>query len=543
MNTPEIALDRLATKATQLFSLPAVAMKVLELTDNPQVDTHALKQCIENDPALTAKILRVVNSSLFGLSREVSDLNQALALLGIKPLKMLVLGFSLPPALFARVEGSVLQHYWRHTLTKAVAGREISERLWQVPGDDAFVAGLLQDLGELLLIQELGEPYCKLLRKVEAGHFDLTTVEFETMGFDHTALSARILSRWGLPSALVESISWGEGLRPSDLPSGARSPAQQILHLAELLAGFLADGRPEALAELLIVARHYREFSDEQLENLVESLEEKVVQLADVLSLELPDGLNYTDVLLRAYRQLAAVAESAATRMPQDDEEPAPAEQLVLDELRDLTDAVMHISLPTSPQNAPPAAPAETTVRPCAHDAACATAIRPAAVSRESAVEARLLEHLVAAARACRNSRCPLSLILIQVEPPNVKGFAVGSAGYDVLVRRLEQVCRKLDHYCAICQPNTTGGFALILPDCERRQVVEYGAQLIREFRGAIHDADWTGQMPDVQVSVGASTVSLPPRNFPPAELYNAASRCVYASRSSGGVVKSIEIY
>ena len=80
MNDAATTLDRLVAKAGQLHSLPAVAMEVLRLTDNPQVDARALKECIENDPALTGKLLRVVNSSLFGLSREVSDLNQALAL-------------------------------------------------------------------------------------------------------------------------------------------------------------------------------------------------------------------------------------------------------------------------------------------------------------------------------------------------------------------------------------------------------------------------------------------------------------------------------
>ena len=99
-------------------------MEVLQLTDNPQVDTRALKECIENDPALTGKILRVVNSSLFGLSREISDLNQALALLGTKPLKLLVLGFSLPGGLYAGIEARTLARYWRRTLTKAVAARE-----------------------------------------------------------------------------------------------------------------------------------------------------------------------------------------------------------------------------------------------------------------------------------------------------------------------------------------------------------------------------------------------------------------------------------
>ncbi len=138
-------LDRLVARARQFYSLPAVAMQVLDLTSNPHIDAHALKRCIECDPALTAKVLRVVNSSLFGLSREVSDLNQALALLGIKPLKLLVLGFSLPAGLFSDVETRTLGWFWRHTLTKAVAAREISETAWSQLGDESFTAALLQD--------------------------------------------------------------------------------------------------------------------------------------------------------------------------------------------------------------------------------------------------------------------------------------------------------------------------------------------------------------------------------------------------------------
>ena len=156
-------LDHLAARCGQLYSLPGVAMQVLQLTRNPQVDTRALKECIENDPAISSRILRVVNSSLFGLSREVSDLNQALALLGIKPLKLLVLGFSLPSGLFLDVEAKTLLWYWKHTLTKAVAGRELSHRLWRIPGDEAFLAGLFQDLGVLVLFQQLGQPYARFL--------------------------------------------------------------------------------------------------------------------------------------------------------------------------------------------------------------------------------------------------------------------------------------------------------------------------------------------------------------------------------------------
>ena len=97
--TDTTLLDRFVRRSGELYSLPRVAAQVLELTRDEHLDARALKDCIECDPALTGKILRVVNSSLFGLAGEVRDLNQALALLGTKPLKLLVLGFSLPDGL------------------------------------------------------------------------------------------------------------------------------------------------------------------------------------------------------------------------------------------------------------------------------------------------------------------------------------------------------------------------------------------------------------------------------------------------------------
>src|SRR5512144_1272336 len=100
-------------RAGQLYSLPAVAAEILHLTEQPQIDPRAIKRCLESDPALAARILRVANSSLFGPTRQVTELSQALTLLGIRPLKMLVLGFSLPKDLFAGLEAEVLANYWR----------------------------------------------------------------------------------------------------------------------------------------------------------------------------------------------------------------------------------------------------------------------------------------------------------------------------------------------------------------------------------------------------------------------------------------------
>ena len=305
MYDPAVKLESLVVRAQQLCSLPTVAMKVLELTSNPQVDTRALKDCIENDPALTGKILRVVNSSLFGLSREVSSLNQALALLGNKPLKLLVLGFSLPPELFEGLSGDSVGQYWRRTLTKAVAARELSETVWKLPGDEAFIAALLQDVGELLLIQEFGEPYVSFLRRVYESDADLTKTEVRTMGFSHIELSARLLAQWGLPETLVEAVGWDpESRDPASMSNAGRTLAQ-VVHLAELVARLMLDGRPGVLGELMDVGNRYHGLTESHLEEVVSQLEKKVRQLADVLSLQLPDGMDYRDVLMRSQMQMA----------------------------------------------------------------------------------------------------------------------------------------------------------------------------------------------------------------------------------------------
>ena len=531
-------VERLVAKADKLYSLPAVAMEVLQLTKNPQVDVRALKDCIENDPALTGKLLRVVNSSLFGLSREVSDLNQALALLGSKPLKLLVLGFSLPPGLFTGVEAETLGRYWRHTLTRAVAAREISEVLFKIPGDDAFIAGLLHDLGMLLLIQELREPYVRLLDRVYADGQDLAALETESMGFDHTMLSARLLTQWGLPKSIVDAVAHGTVPGSTATPP-PESPLLQTVHLAELLARLLADGHPSVLGQLLETGRRYRNLSAEQLKALVDSLQEKVHQLADILSLQLPEGTDYRDVLVEAHEQLAEVAADAAKDLLRNRSHSVAGmeEDTLLAEIGNLA-AALSDALDKPVKRA---GSAETPTADRVATATPATATRPTAAAATQ-VDPGLLGRLATVAAACRQSRRPLSLLVAQLVDADQLVMDRGLDGFGRLLGLLESVCRDVDHACTMCVPHGEAGFAIVLPDCERRQAIELGNRLIEDVRR--ESALLPGsELASVGIAVGVAALSLPPKSFPPDELVAAADRCLYGSRASGGgVVKSIEI-
>ncbi len=547
MNDPATIVDYLVRKATRLYSLPAVAMEVLQLTDNPQLDTRAMKECIENDPALTSKILRVVNSSLFGLSREISDLNQALALLGTKPLKLLVLGFSLPGGLFAEIEARTAGRYWRHTLTKAVACREISERLWHIPGDDAFIAGLLQDLGELLLLQELGEAYAQFLDRVSESGLDLDIFETESLGFTHATLSARLLAQWHLPENLVEAVA-ADPRQLSSAATASRTALPRILHLAELVAQLLAEGQTAILRPLLEYGRDYRNLGKEQWIPLLGDLEEKVRQLAAVLTLQLPEGVQYVDVLAEAQRQLAGVASQTVEDMFHGSPRPEaalPPEDCLFEEIQGLADALAAACRPafrTEQAHADLPAMTGLQVSKARTVATVAAASAPAQVIGAAAdAGPGLMGSLCAAVTACRQSHCPLSLLLVELDGADELLLLLGGDGFDALRRLLRSACTRLGR-CYACSSHGEAGFAVILPNCERRLAIQMGDQLLQ----ALHQVKVSRKadvQPPISLSVGVATLVLPPKNFLPQELLSAADHCRYASHAcGGGVVKSIEI-
>ncbi|MEX2188857.1 MAG: HDOD domain-containing protein [Pirellulales bacterium] len=545
------ALRQFVVRAGELYSLPAVAMKVLELTDSPKVDVRALKQCIENDPALTMRVLRVVNSSLFGLPREVVDLNQALALLGIKPLKLLVLGFSLPDGMFAGVEATVLSRYWRRALTRSIAARELCDALWRRDGDEAFIAGLLLDVGVLVLVRDLGEPYVRFLDRAYAERRSLAELERGSLGFTHVQLSAGLLDGWSLPETIVRAVRASENLDSIGQLDQREQRLAAVVHLADLLTNVLVDRRREALVQLMDYVREQHGWSGAQVTALVGDLEAKVTQLADVLSLSLPGDASYCEVLAGAQRQLAGTAAAVvpdvvrADRAREASHEDGEAFDNLYEQTLSLTDAMQEFLADGSRRNGSRAAAATDAVKPTRADAARSN-VRPTLGSAQHTVvaaSAALEGRLAAAVATCRATREPLSLLIVAIDRLGELAFALGPQNLPKAAEVTAAVCRKLDHSPVECLAVGDGAWAVLLGDCDRNQAVNLASGIaatvhrIGQSRG---DDAWAM----LSTSIGVATVSSPPRNFAGGTLVEKASRCLYAAQASGGnVVKSIEIY
>lgn len=521
------AIDKLVAQSTSLYSLPTVAMEVLKLTENESVDVPALKQAIERDPALVIKLLRVVNSSMFGLSGEVSSLTQALAVLGARPLKMIVLGFSLPEALFEGVPGGHLAAFWRGSLTRALVARELAADRFELPPggpapDDAFIAGLLQDVGLLALFGQLGAPYANLLDNAAKEGVPPTDLEGQSLGFNRTQLSAAMASQWRLPAAITEAIQAAASGDALDTPTvNLTALLAKPLQLADLVVKLVVEKQLAVLPMLKERGAAYCGLTDEALRELIESVEERLPDLAAAMAAPLGGDADYQQTLADAHARLALVVENAAATPRFDDDAVCEALLAECHELRVLMQEALR-SKPTGAAKLIRAEGAHTPVKEASTDDA-SPGVPPA--ERE-----RLHDALTKLARQTRASRHALSLALVSVEADldnqaddRRLRVAITEAGQQLGERRAARLTL------------TPRLVALLLPAVARSESMAF----VQEIEQRVGESD-----EPLRLHAGVASIDAVPNRFDVGKLIDAAEGCLSAAQRSGAArVRSIEVY
>jgi HD-like signal output (HDOD) protein len=548
--TPGAAtIDLIVRRAGTLYTLPAVAVEVLRLTEHPKADVRALKECLQQDPALTAKVLRVVNSSLFGLSHSVGDLNEAVALLGIKQLKLLVLGFSLPELLFLDIASEQLDWYWSTTLARAVAAREVSEQLLKRSGDEAFLAGLMQDLGVLVLLRELGGPYAALVNEAMTQPADLADLEQATLGFDHVQLTAGLLAHWNMPDVLVRAIAEPRSMKRLAKSRDDHAALTRVLHLAELLAQLVGQHRLTVLPDLLEAGRLYCDLTKSRLTELVAGLEPKVRQLADVLALDVSRAHEYPQLLAQAHEAMSRLAESVAGPVTNladvvppaapDPRKTHPSTGTVA--LREVQAAVARflekplVSAPAAEAKAPPVDAVRSVRETWTRDELPSNGGRPLPYNQNHLAEFDI--RLTLALGECRATRQPLSVIALAAAPTE----PMPPEQARTLDRVVEATCRGL---AAHGEPTASPGDhrrIVVLPGRDRQEAITAARGVIDRLLQLIGPLNRGGQLAPCVAAAGVATVAEPAKNFQGQRLIETAERCLAAALASGGV-KSLEV-
>ncbi len=200
-------LESVVRQIDEISTLPQIALRVMEVANDRDSGAAELKEVIETDAALSARILRCVNSSAYAIRTQITNLQQAIAYLGLKQIRNLAVTGSVNE-LFKRddkIGPYCRSQLWRHLVSVGICARLIAMRRKMNNFEEAFLAGLLHDIGIVLEDQHAHEQFVAVIRSLD-GTKTLAEVERSHLGFDHTALGDKVAASWGFPEATKASI-------------------------------------------------------------------------------------------------------------------------------------------------------------------------------------------------------------------------------------------------------------------------------------------------------------------------------------------------
>lgn len=196
-------------KIKNLPMIPKVMFEVTKMLQSPSVTTSSLAKLIGKDQGLTTKILSIANSPLYGLQRKVTSLEFAIIVLGYKEISDIVTALSLADAIKVSSDKNFNQNdFWIHSMVVGTAARGISQTLGFMDiGSDAFVAGVLHEMGIQLLYKFFNEEFLVILEKVRFNNFAYLDSEKEVLGLTHQEMGRFIAEKWNLPKILCDVLN------------------------------------------------------------------------------------------------------------------------------------------------------------------------------------------------------------------------------------------------------------------------------------------------------------------------------------------------
>jgi diguanylate cyclase (GGDEF)-like protein len=228
-------LQTIMDKFDHLPSMPGVAIKLLEAIQKPDPDLREIAGFISSDAALSAKVLKIINSPFYGLVSRITTIDQAIRLLGLNTVKNLSLSLILKANFLKKGPGSFnLACFWKESLVGAIATKMMTEQLKIKRAEDAFYLGLLENIGALTLAYLNPLQYATVQSDIQKHQLSPQEAENRVFGFDHADVGALLTKSWGLPDTFHVPIQHHHGAR---LPEGSGNDVRvrtAILHLSSL---------------------------------------------------------------------------------------------------------------------------------------------------------------------------------------------------------------------------------------------------------------------------------------------------------------------
>jgi putative nucleotidyltransferase with HDIG domain len=281
-------MDKILAAIDEMPPFPRVVLRATVILEDPEYRVDDLVDVLMLDQSITANILRISNSAYFGRQRRVSSVREAVVLLGATELRNVLLAGGAFRA-YSSGEPTGYSFYagelWYHAVACAIMTQVIHGR-FQVAGDAQmlFTAGLLHDIGKVVLSHFVADAYTRIDELVKTGNYAFQDAEREVLGFDHAEIGGRLAESWQFPEAIVAAIRFHHD--PDMAPKGFR-PSVELASLADALS--LMVGYGTAVDGLAYRGPHYfieeRRLSVHDIEAIIAEFQLEMVRAKDMLEL------------------------------------------------------------------------------------------------------------------------------------------------------------------------------------------------------------------------------------------------------------------
>jgi putative nucleotidyltransferase with HDIG domain len=240
-----LRLQEIVRNAGDLPTFPATAMTAMQMTENSETGARELQSVISKDQALTARILKIVNSAMYCFEREISTLSHAITILGLDTVRSIIITAALQQIFqhgSAQPQDLTSKLFWEHSYGTAVAAKAIAARCNYPLPEEAFSCGLLHDMGKMVMLKNQRQLYQEILNQVYCGEATFIEAELEAFGYTHAHLGALLATKWHFPERLVEGILYHHNFE--EAPSFQKLPAVVALANAMMVVlevGFMKD--------------------------------------------------------------------------------------------------------------------------------------------------------------------------------------------------------------------------------------------------------------------------------------------------------------
>ena len=260
--TRDLIQRRVLKRVNDIPSLPQFVIDTLKKLDDPKSSAQDVADKLSRDEGLVLRILRLANSAYYGLPRKITGVSEAIALLGFKTVKSIVLAASVYKFMDGSFTGYALDRgeLWKHSLSVAFASRYLAKKIKGLDDEEAYVAGMVHDIGKIVLNDYVRFGYGIIAKLVEDDQMPFMEAERQVLGFDHAQVGGLIMEQWNLPETYMLAARYHHS--PWELPeeSKAHQVFVDVIHVANILClmlgvGLGADGlqykiHPESLERL-----------------------------------------------------------------------------------------------------------------------------------------------------------------------------------------------------------------------------------------------------------------------------------------------------